>query len=401
MLSYAQVRELMKDERLPAVIVDLDAFDRNAEKLGEIVRTGKKSLRLATKSVRVPELIRRVLSKGSPYQGLMCFSAEEAQFLRSQGFDDLFVAYPTVRASDLKKLREVHEGGGQVALAIDSSEQLAAIDEQMRGVAAPFRVVIDVDASFRLLRGLAHLGVRRSPVRSAAHVAKLLDEIGAKYPRTIKCVGAMAYEAQVAGLGDRSPFKKLLNPIFKIIRRVSMRSVAKLRTEVALAFAEHKVPIEIFNGGGTGNANWAVNEPVLSELSAGSGLLCSHLFDYYSNIQFEPACYFVLQAVRSSDKGMVSCLGGGYIASGEPGLDRLPIPVLPPGSKLIAMEGAGEVQTPVVLAEGATVAIGDPIVFRHAKAGELAERFSEYLFVSKGKIVGRAQTYRGLGRCFF
>jgi D-serine deaminase-like pyridoxal phosphate-dependent protein len=44
---------------------------------------------------------------------------------------------------------------------------------------------------------------------------------------------------------------------------------------------------------------------------------------------------------------------------------------------------------------------GDPVLFRHAKAGELAERFNEYLLVEGDRIVSRAATYRGLGLCFF
>ena len=156
---------------------------------------------------------------------------------------------------------------------------------------------------------------------------------------------------------------------------------------------------EILNGGGTGSLNYAAADPSLTEVTAGSGLLCSHLFDYYSNIRFEPSCFFALQVVRSSDSGFVTCQGGGYIASGEPGWDRVPVPWLPPESELVATEGCGEVQTP--LSVRFPLRPGDPVLFRHAKAGELAERFTEYLLVSGGKIVSRAKTYRGLDQCFF
>ena len=61
-------------------------------------------------------------------------------------------------------------------------------------------------------------------------------------------------------------------------------------------------------------------------------------------------------------------------------------------------EGAGEVQTP--LSVRADLALGDPIFFRPAKAGELAEHVAEYLLVRDDKIVGRAPTYRGLGEVF-
>jgi D-serine deaminase-like pyridoxal phosphate-dependent protein len=44
--------------------------------------------------------------------------------------------------------------------------------------------------------------------------------------------------------------------------------------------------------------------------------------------------------------------------------------------------------------------LGDPVVFRHAKAGELCERFDTIVLISQGRIVDRARTYRGDGQCF-
>jgi D-serine deaminase-like pyridoxal phosphate-dependent protein len=47
-----------------------------------------------------------------------------------------------------------------------------------------------------------------------------------------------------------------------------------------------------------------------------------------------------------------------------------------------------------------SVRLGDPVFFRHAKAGELAEHFAEYLLVRGSRIEGRVPTYRGMGKCF-
>ena len=44
--------------------------------------------------------------------------------------------------------------------------------------------------------------------------------------------------------------------------------------------------------------------------------------------------------------------------------------------------------------------LGDPLFFRHAKAGELCERFTQLYLVSDGQIVDVATTYRGEGLCF-
>jgi len=329
----------------------------------------------------------------------MCYAAEEAAVLAQHGIDDLLVAYPTVQASDLEILKKLHTSGKKVCLMVDSREGIRRVVSHMKGARSPFPVAVDVDVSVRLLGGKLHVGVKRSPVRSTAQVLELASEIAGQ--GSLSFAGLMGYEAQVAGLGDRNPFKRMMNPIYGLVRRHSVRRVAAQRKELAEALAAKGHPPALFNGGGTGSLTYAIHEPWLTELTAGSGFVCSHLFDYFSNFRLEPAAFFALQASRSSDPGMVTCLGGGYIASGEPGWDKVPVPHLPTGARLVPAEGCGEVQTPVVLGPGTQVELGGPVLFRHAKAGELAERFTEYLLVSGGKIVERAETYRGLGGCFF
>lgn len=398
--TYEQWRELLRDVPLPAAVVDLDAFDRNTDWFARVALDagGSHTLRLATKSVRVPALIRRVLEYGRPYRGLMCFAAAEAEFLAGEGLDDLFVAYPTRRADDLAALRRTHERGATVRLVVDSLDGARAISEAMAGVERPFRLALDVDMSLRLFGGRVHLGVRRSPIRTVEQAIEFFRGVG-RLPN-VECRAVMGYEAQVAGLADRNPFKRRLNPVFRWVRSKSIPYAADLRRRLVESLAKEGVELELFNGGGSGSIDTSVAEPWLTEATVGSGLVCSHLFSYFSNISPDPACFFALQATRSSDPGYITCAGGGYIASGEPGWDKTPTPYLPEGLRLVGTEGCGEVQTPLYAEKDCPVRVGDPVLFRHAKAGELAERFNTYLLTSGGKIVGEAPTYRGLGKCF-
>jgi D-serine deaminase-like pyridoxal phosphate-dependent protein len=73
---------------------------------------------------------------------------------------------------------------------------------------------------------------------------------------------------------------------------------------------------------------------------------------------------------------------------------------LPKGAKLTSLEGAGEVQTPVIYKGEHRLELGDPIFMRHAKAGEVCERFTHLIFVQGGQIVDEVATYRGDGQCF-
>ncbi len=394
-LTYEQLRSAISNEPLPCMVVDEEALSRNvAHSLSQCPKG--RTIRIATKSVRVPEILRSVLARSPQFQGLLCYSAQEAYELSNLGFDDLFVAYPAIHTADLEALKNIHQSGKKIRIVVDSALQVQKLAAHMRGISKPFEVALDIDMSLRLM-GWFFVGVRRSSLRSVEKALNLYREIA----RTdcLKCAGLMGYEAQVAGLQDRSPFGKILNPIKQWIRNYSQKHAIALRTKVVLALRMEGCALELVNGGGSGNLNWLSGDNSITEVTVGSGFFASHLFDNYSNISFEPACFYALQAVRSSDPGYVTCLGGGYVASGEIGKDRLPVPYLPKGCELVSMEGAGEVQTPVKVPPG--VEVGSPVFFRHAKAGEVMERFNEVLLLKNGQITQRHKTYRGMGWSFF
>jgi D-serine deaminase-like pyridoxal phosphate-dependent protein len=250
--------------------------------------------------------------------------------------------------------------------------------------------VIDVDMSFRPRRGV-HLGVRRSPVREPAEVVALASRIADR--KELRFEGIMGYEAQIAGVAD-------LDFARRAMKALSRRDVIARRAAVVAALTERGLAPRIVNGGGTGSLDANAREPALTEITVGSGLFASHLFDHYRGLTLRPAALFALQVVRRPAPRFVTCHGGGWIASGPIGPDRAPKPVYPAGLSLLPLEGAGEVQTPLAVAPGVDLALGDPVFFRHAKAGEIAEHVNTMLLVRGDAIVDRAQTYRGLGRAF-
>jgi len=158
--------------------------------------------------------------------------------------------------------------------------------------------------------------------------------------------------------------------------------------------------LEFVNGGGTGSLELTGAEPAVTEIAAGSGLYGPTLFDSYSAFKPEPAALFALPVVRKPSPGVVTVLGGGYLASGPADVARLPTPFLPPGLALDSQEGAGEVQTPLIGAPARELRVGDRVWFRHAKAGELCERFDRLHLIEGERVVEEVPTYRGEGKCF-
>lgn len=390
-LLYRRYARALEGRSLPVAICDLTAFDANAEAL--VGRARGKPIRVASKSLRCRALLARVLRRPG-YRGVLAFSAREAAFLADQGQDDIVLAYPTLDRVGLTAMASHVAEGRRIVCVVDSSPQVAALAAVARAVGTTIPIAIDVDVSTRL-PGL-HFGVRRSPLHSLASVLSFAREV--RGTRGLRLVGVQAYEAQLAGLPDTTPGQAAFTFAVAQLKRISARDVAHRRRVLVEAFRREGIPLDFVNGGGTGSLETTSRDDAVTEVSAGSGLFGPTLFDRYRAFRPEPALLFALEVVRRPRSGLVTCLGGGYVASGAVGSDRLPTPYLPPGAELLSAEGAGEVQTP--LSYRGELPLGAPFFFRPAKAGEVCERFSSLLLVEGERIVAEVPTYRGEGQTF-
>ena len=378
----------------PFALVDLDAMWQNAASM--LARAGGKPIRVASKSVRCRELLNRILARDPGFRGLMTFTLAETLWLRGQGFGDLLLAYPTADRASLRELARIDSDARPIVM-IDSVEQLEWLARTAPDPAAPLRLCVEFDTGYRLPGGLATIGPKRSPIRTPEQAAALAREIDRR-PQ-LELAGLMGYEGHIAGVGDRPLGKPLQGPAIRAMQRASAAEIAERRAAIVAAVSE-VVPVELVNGGGTGSLHTTAAEDAVTEVTAGSGFYASTLFDRYSAFEQAPAAMFALPVVRRPREDTVTLLGGGYIASGAAGKDRLPQPYLPPGLSLDGLEGAGEVQTPVKGAAARSLQIGDNVYLRHAKAGELCERFDTLHLIEGGAIVDEVPTYRGEGHAF-
>ncbi|MCW2840946.1 MAG: alanine racemase [Aeromicrobium sp.] len=369
----------------PFAVVDAPAITHNADDL--VRRAGGVPIRVASKSVRVRSIIEATLGRRG-FAGVMSYSLAESNWLVDHGIDDVLLAYPTASRRALRDLVADDRRRAAITVMVDSTESLEHIDALLGADHPAIRVCIDVDASLKL--GPVHLGVRRSPVHSARQAGRLAAAIEQR--RGFDLVGLMFYDAQIAGLPDTS----------RAVRLVKRRSAAELldrRAAVVTAVEQH-ARLEIINAGGTGSLEITGQDPVITELTAGSGLFSPVLFDGYDAFESRPAAYFVLSVVRKPAKDIATLFGGGYIASGPTNKNRQPLPTWPEGLTAIGTEGAGEVQSPVKGKAARALAIGDRVVLRYAKAGEMCERFDQVAIVADDGSVELVPTYRGEGKNF-
>jgi D-serine deaminase-like pyridoxal phosphate-dependent protein len=392
-------RTLLAGCPLPAAIVDLDAVLANARLLTGLLAPGV-TLRIASKSLRIPALMHRLLADDPErIRGVMTFSARETEALAADGFDDLFLAYPPSRPDEAAALAGAAALGRTVRIAIDDARHVGLLSEAAVSRGVRLAVALDLDTAWRPLGPGLHLGVWRSPLREIDAVRRLADAV-AQAPGLV-LDGLLAYEAQVAGLSDAPRGKPLMRPVIAAVKAGSRPRVAALRRATAAALRADGHAISVINGGGSGSVAATSGDGTVTEVTAGSGFLAPHLFDNYDRLPLVPAAFFALAVSRLPDADHVTCASGGFVASGPAGEDRLPQIHAPAGLLPLSGEGWGEVQTPLRRGPGAPrLAIGDPVIARHAKAGELFERFTDALLIERGALREAAATYRGRGWSF-
>lgn len=394
MLAYETMREILHAVQKPCAFLHAESLEKNIEAILDL--SGDKRIRVASKSIRSVGVLKTIMDHSDRFQGVMCFTAEEAIYLYEQGLDDLLIAYPVWDESLLRQVCQLVKKGAIITVMIDSTEhvhRLASIADEEDGA---FLVAIDIDLSSQF-PGL-YFGVYRSPLRTVEDVLQLVKTI--MHSSHLKLDGVMGYEAQIAGVVDAAPGQLMKNSVVRFLKKRSIKEISRKRTAIMKALHRERIPLRFVNGGGTGSLTSTRNEQHVTEVTAGSGFYNSHLFDKYENLQLTPAVGFALEITRKPAPNMYTCAGGGYVASGAAGVDKLPEIYLPEGAKLTKNEAVGEVQTPVIYDGPIHLLHGDPIIFRHSKAGELCERFEHLYIIEGNKVVRMENTYRGDGKCF-
>ncbi len=392
--TYQDYLRVLAGQQAPYALLDLDFLDQNIQAL--LKRAGKLPVRIASKSIRCRWVLDYLFRASPQFQGLMTYSAAETAWLAAEGFDNLLLAYPSFDSAAIRAICAHRRAGKQIWLMVDSAQQASFLNQIAEAEQTQLQICLDIDMSSDY-PGL-HFGVWRSPLTRPEQVIDLAKQI-LQWPQ-LKLNACMGYEAQIAGVGDAMAGQIAKNLVVKQLKSHSIEQLKLRRQRVCEALSGLGIELALFNGGGTGSLESTALDPSVTEVTVGSGFYAPTLFDHYSQFRHLPAALFALPLTRQPAPGMYTCFSGGYIASGSVSKEKLPTPCLPSGLSLLDNEGAGEVQTPLKYAGAEPLKLGDPVFFRHAKAGELCERFNQLWLVRGESAPEAVLTYRGEGQCF-
>lgn len=388
--NYRDLKNLVKDKKIPLAICDLEMFKQNIEKVGQLLKGKNKFMRVCTKSIRVPELIKLVEQKEF-VNGIFCYNSAEVLFYaENYKIEDILLGYPMYSEIDAEELcKAASVENVNISVMVDDIRQIKLLEKHAISNNVNFDILIEIDVSYKFLGQT--VGVLRSPLNRSEEVIKLAEEV--EHANNLNFRGIMGYEAQNASLGDN----KLL---YRWMKKKSREYVNNMHYTIVQDLIEAGYDVKVVNGGGSGCFQENLEESIITEIGIGSLLFKSHIFDPINSLnEFQPSLFFVLQVIRIPRKNMVTSFSGGYVSSGS--VRAIPKPVIPPGLKTIKFEEFGEVQTPFKFnPKNLVLDLGDPVFCRFGKAGEPLEHFNELYIYSNGEIVDKYKTYRGLGKLF-
>lgn len=385
-LKYENVKDALSQIPSPNLFLDLNAFEENIK--WAVKEAKGKKIRLSTKSIRSIDLLKKIFSYSSVFDGVMSFTLSEALWLRENGIKNILVGFPT---TDLISLDELAKQPGDIVLMTDHIEHLKMLETFATKYQTQISICIDFDLALDL--PAVKFGVYRSSLNNIDKIKNFNTFLKENCPH-LKLVSTMGYEAQIAAVQDKK------SPLMRSLKMYSIPDLRKRRREFIQFLIKEGHHFSFHNGGGTGSLKSTREENLVTEITVGSAFYAPTLFDGYQDFKLTPALFFTIPIVRKSTNYIFTCLGGGYVASGETSENKLPTPYLPEGLSFIKHEGAGEVQTPLIYNGKGHFNIGDFVIFRHAKAGEICERFNEIHLVKDNQYLGSVPTYRGMGKAF-
>lgn len=392
--SYKYYRSIVASCRLPCALVDWDLLSANAKLTRE--RAHGLPVRIASKSIRSATIIKKILTEFEGFKGVLAYSAREAAYLCEQGLDDVVIAYPSTQSSDVDEVVPYLQSGRSVCFMVDHEEHVKLLHGvgQRHKIKIPLAIDIDLSIDWPGL----YFGVHRSPIRTIHNLHALTSII--RVHSGVKLSGIMGYEAQLS-IADRDRSRPLFASFVRGLKKFAEQKIAIQRQACVQSLRKWGIALDFVNGGGTGTMEFTAHDKSVTELTAGSAFFGPSSFDHFDHFSLAPAALFALPITRLPKPGVVTCQSGGFVASGPVHESKLPQPFLPHGLTLLPHEGAGEVQTPLKLPRHCTLTLGDPVFFRHAKAGELAEHFNELHVIKGGDIIATVTTYRGDGHAFY
>jgi D-serine deaminase-like pyridoxal phosphate-dependent protein len=343
----------------PALVVEVDALERNIAAMAAFARRSGLALRPHAKTHKSAEIARRQIAAGA--QGVCCAKLGEAEALTDAGIEGILITSPIAGASAIERLVALATRAPTLRAAVDHPSVVEALDR----AGVRMTLLVDVDP-----------GLHRTGVADAAAAVDLARRIDAA---PVLTYGGVQYycgsQQHIEGFADR---------------REAIAERTAYLSDVLARLAEAGLNPPVVTGGGTGSHRIDAELGVLTELQVGSYIFMDRQYtdcdlSGEAGAPFETAL-FVDSRVISANHPMLSTVDAGLKAfATEAGAPPL-VSGAPEGSTYRFM---GDEQGAVIPPKGvAPPRLGEVVTFAAPHCDPTVNLYDAYHAVKDGTLVG-------------
>jgi 3-hydroxy-D-aspartate aldolase len=247
----AAVPTRKSDIATPALLLDLDRFERNLQKMAAHVQAAGKKLRPHAKTHKCPEIARRQAAAGAV--GVCVAKVSEAEVMAAAGIPNLLITTEVVGPEKIARLLGVLERQPETMVVVDNADNVRELGRAVARAGRVLNVLVDVE-----------VGGRRTGVAPGEPAVELAREVLAQPAMNLR--GLQGYAGQCAHLVG-----------WEKRRRASRRWMSSLMKTRTL-FEKRGLAVEVVTGGSTGTFDIDSELAGLTELQCGS--YCAMDLDY-------------------------------------------------------------------------------------------------------------------------
>lgn len=331
----------------PSLLLDLDAFERNARKMMEHLRSRGKAWRPHAKAFKCPAIAHVLRRLGAI--GVTVAKVSEAEVMAAAGIEDILIAHLVVGGSKPTRLAALQRHANVMA-TVDHPDQIGPLATAANRLGTRIGLLVDVN-----------LGMNRTGVETPEAAASLAAKI-AQHP-SLCFRGVMGYEGHTLMIEDPATKKQA---IFTAHDRLA----AAVR-----ATNQQGLECSIVSAGGSGSYQIAADHPVLTELQAGGGVFFCNYYAQACHVHGHEPALFVLASVVS-----------------RPAADRI---ILDIGQKSVSpyrvmptLPSFPTAEVQILSAEHATLKVPADCPLRLGDTVRVIPGYSDFTFVLHDEVLG-------------
>jgi 3-hydroxy-D-aspartate aldolase len=349
------------DLRTPALIVDLDALERNIDKMAAHCRASGIALRPHAKTHKCVEIARRQITAGAI--GQCCTSLEEAEALVAGEIASVLVTAPLVAEPAIRRMLELNTACPGLMAVADNEETIHRLARAAFGAGQTLKLLVDID--------IGHHRTGTLPGKPAAALASLI----ARSPN-LEFAGIQGYAGHLMHVADRAERQAGLAAGLE-----QLRLTRDLLRGMGLAPG-------IVTGGGTGSFDIDPAQQVLTELQAGSYVFMDRQYNEVwtgpdDPPPFEISLFVLSRVVSANHPGMATTDAGLKAFATDAGA---PVVSFGPDATYSLF---GDEYGRIALAENAVARLGDAVACMTPHCDPTVNLYGHYLVVRGGELVDR------------